>query len=66
MAALPFALAVMDLMPLVLQGVAGASELFGWGRDKVAGFGEDGKPTDADWQELNTRTAALRGALHQD
>ncbi len=67
MGALAFALKVIEMVPFAVDAVSGAWDAFQWGSEKVkAMVAEDRDPTDAEWDELNAKVAALRTALHTD
>lgn len=67
MNALAFASQVLGLLPLVTQGISGAAGAMQWGRRLVSEMAaQDRDPTDAEWAELNQRTAELRDRLHTD
>lgn len=58
--ALQFALAAMQL-------AAAAAEHSDWGVTKVQHFVDTGTdPSEADWNELNARTEALRARLNRE
>ena len=62
-----FALQLFQLVPLIIQGVTGAMELFQWGEAKVKEMVDaDRDPTESEWSELNAKTNELRTALHSD
>lgn len=61
-----FATEIFNLLPLILQGIAGARELFEWGAAQVASLGDDGKPTDEMWAELRRRRDELTKKLDSD
>lgn len=67
MGGLAFVLQLLDLVPLVVKGVAGAAEALSWGKDQIEKMvQEDRDPTDAEWDELNKKTEELRTALQTD
>ena len=62
-----FALTVLQWLPAVTRGLEGAIKAMEWGRERLVEMVEEGRdPTDAEWAELNDRTALLRDALHTD
>lgn len=67
MAALGFAIQILDLLPLVVQGVTGAIDVFNKGTEAVKHMRDENRdPTEEEWKELNDATQALRNQLHQD
>lgn len=62
-----FAIALLNLVPLLLQGVAGAADVMLWGKERVQDMVDNQRdPTPEEWDELNNRTQTLRDALHSD
>lgn len=65
--ALVFASQLLNLVPIAIQGVAGAVEAFNAGKDAVKRMvAENRDPTDAEWAALNAATESLRSALQSD
>lgn len=65
--ALEWATLVIKWLPVAVQGVTEAAEFLNWGMDRMKTMiAESRDPTDEEWDELNSRTAALRTKLHSD
>lgn len=62
-----FALTLLELVPLIAQGVSGALDVVNSGREMVKVFVDEGRdPTPEEWAKLNDDIAALRSELHTD
>lgn len=64
---LDFAMQLFNLVPMITQGIQGAQEALEWGVGRIKDMQSSGRdPTAEEWDELNSRTAGLRTALHSD
>lgn len=62
-----FVLALLELVPLIVQGFADAKEVFDWGHGVVKAAQAEGRdPTPAEEAELARRITELRTRLHSD
>ena len=66
-AILSFAMALLELAPLVAKGVKGAIDVIESGKNLIHTMvEEDRDPTAEEWQTLNDSIKALRKELHTD
>ncbi len=62
-----FALSLLQYLPMAIEGVTAATDMFAWGKDALDKMNQEKRdPTPAEWDELNRLTSNLREMLHSD